>query len=58
MIGGECMEVGYIGGRRDGDGIPLLPFLNLLVVVFVIIVPKGGNRKNYFLSPMVVVVVL
>ena len=50
-MGGEEMEVRYSGRRRDGDGLPLLPSLNLLVVVFVIILQKGGNRKNIFSIP-------
>ena len=50
-MGGEETEVGYSGGRKDGERLPFFLSINLLVVVFVIIVPKGGNRKNAFFSP-------
>ena len=49
-MGEVVIAVGSSCGIRYGNIIPLLPSLILLVVIFVIIVPKGGNREKTFIS--------
>ena len=58
MLGEELMRVRSSDRRRDGNGLPFLTPLILLVFVVSIITLKGGNRnKHICLSPVFVVVV-
>ena len=51
MMGGEVMGVGYSGGIRDGDGHPLLTYLNLLIFFLSSLSRRKGIGKNIFFSP-------